>query len=66
MLFSPSVYEVLWRLPRTNRQVNDRYHPPGIIITENGCADPGNTEYAAWRRNGVEKRPWVEMEDIYS
>ena len=32
----------------SSSEVNDRYHPSGILITENGCSDPGNTEYVSW------------------
>lgn len=56
----PFIHAWLYKVPQEIllhlRWVNDRYHPPGIIITENGCADPGNTEYEYtvddWHRVG--------------
>lgn len=56
----PFIHAWLYKVPQEIllhlRWVNDRYHPPGIIITENGCSDPGNTEYEYtvddWHRVG--------------
>lgn len=39
------LYKVPQEIKLHLRWVNDRYHPSGILITENGCSDPGNTEY---------------------
>ena len=45
----------------TSSEVNDRYHPSGILITENGCSDPGNTEYVSWPKAVFSSPPvgWV-------